>query len=291
MLSSNFNSHIRKVLDCPIKKVEPLSGGDISNAYCIYTQTHRFFCKVNDSDTALDMFYTEKAGLECIQHTKTIRVPEILGCGKYEGYSFLLMEFVEPKNPDPKDMETFGHQLAEMHSYVGQDSFGWKMDNYIGTLPQSNKTYTDWSQFYIRERLLPQLKMARDEKLLSSEEIPSINRMESVCQMHFPKTIPSLLHGDLWGGNYLIGVQGDPYLIDPSVYFGDAEIDLAMTRLFGGFSSRFYDAYSEQIPIKSLEKERVGIYQLYYLLVHLNLFGKSYYASVSRLLKTYFGQR
>lgn len=291
MLSSGFKTHISQVLDCTIKKIEPVSGGDISMAYGIYTQTHRFFCKVNDSAFALDMFYAEKAGLECIQQTKSIKVPEILGCGEYEGRSFLLMEFIEAKNPEPKDMETFGHQLADLHSNVGQESFGWKMDNYIGTLSQSNKTYTDWSQFYIWERLLPQLKMARDEKLLSSEEIPSIIQMENVCQILFPKTIPSLLHGDLWGGNYLIGAQGEPYLIDPSVYFGDTEVDLAMTRLFGGFSSRFYDAYRECIPIEAYENERVDIYQLYYLLVHLNLFGKSYYPSVARLLKTYFGQR
>ena len=288
MLSSGFKTHIGQVLDCTIKKIEPVSGGDISIAYGIYTQTHRFFCKVNDSAFALDMFFAEKVGLECIQQTKTIKVPEILGCGRYGGRSFLLMEFVETKNPDRKDLETFGRQLAQMHSQVGGESFGWNRNNFIGNLPQSNNKHEDWASFFVFERLLPQLKLSNERKLLSPNEIPSENTLLKGCLHFFPKVRPALLHGDLWSGNYLIGVQGDPYLIDPSVYYGDPKVDLAMTRLFGGFPSRFYDAYRECVPIEAYENERVDIYQLYYLLVHLNLFGKSYYPSVARLLKTYF---
>ncbi|MGB5437884.1 MAG: fructosamine kinase family protein [Maribacter sp.] len=291
MLSSSFKTHISQVLDCPIKKIEPVSGGDISTTFCIYTPTERFFCKVNDSAIALDMFHSEKAGLECIQQTNTIRVPQILGCGKYEGRSFLLMEFIESKSPNEKDMDAFGHQLAKMHSCDGGDLFGWDRDNFIGSLPQSNNNHSDWPSFFVFERLLPQLKMANENKLLSLEEIPSENALLKGCLLFFPKVRPDLLHGDLWSGNYLISTLGDPYLIDPSVYFGHAEVDLAMTRLFGGFSSRFYDAYREYIPSEAYENERKDIYQLYYLLVHLNLFGKSYYPSVMRLLKTYFSQR
>jgi fructosamine-3-kinase len=201
------------------------------------------------------------------------------------------MEFIESKNPNEKDMDAFGHQLAQMHSYVGGESFGWDWDNFIGTLPQSNNKHRDWASFFVFERLLPQLKLSDERKLLSSDEIPSENTLLERCLRFFPRVRPALLHGDLWSGNYLISVQGDPYLIDPSVYFGDADVDLAMTRLFGGFSSRFYNAYREHIPIESFENERVDIYQLYYLLVHLNLFGKSYYPSVARVLKTYFAQR
>lgn len=288
MLSSNFKSHIGQVLGSSIKNVEPVSGGDISTAFCVYTPTERFFCKVNDSARALDMFFAEKAGLEYIGQTKTIKVPQILGCGQFNGNSFLLMEFVEPKGPDQKDMDTFGHQLAEMHSYVAGESFGWKRDNFIGSLPQSNKNHPDWATFYVYERLLPQLTMAKQNNLLAIGEIPSENELFKGCQRFFPKVKPALLHGDLWNGNYLISSEGIPYLIDPSVYFGHSEVDLAMTKLFGGFGTTFYSAYDEHFPVHPHERELTEIYHLYYLLVHLNLFGRSYYQSVRQLLKTYF---
>jgi len=288
MLSSNFKSHISQVLDCPVKKVEPVSGGDISKTYCVYASTQRFFLKVNTSAFALEMFLAEKKGLENINLSKTIKAPEVLGYGQYESSSYILMEFIESKNPTSKEFETLGHQLAELHTFSVGDSFGWKQDNYIGSLPQSNKNNEDWVLFYVQERLLPQLKMAKEKRLLISSEIPSESNLLKDCELFFPKVKPALLHGDLWSGNYLISAHGIPYLIDPALYFGHHDVDLAMTQLFGGFSSSFYAAYAEQIPAETLHKERRDIYQLYYLLVHLNLFGRTYYASVKQLLKTYF---
>ena len=288
MISSHFKEHIAQALGSPISKVNTVSGGDISQAYCVHTSTQRFFLKVNESAIALEMFLAEKKGLESINLAKTIKAPEVLHCGQYKSSSFLLMEFIESKKPTSKEFETLGHQLADLHTFSVGDSFGWKQDNYIGSLPQSNKNHPDWTLFYAHERLLPQLKMAKEKRLLISSEIPSESNLLKGCERFFPKVKPALLHGDLWSGNYLISAQGIPYLIDPAVYFGHHEVDLAMTQLFGGFSSNFYGAYAEQIPVETLQKERKDIYQMYYLLVHLNLFGRSYYPSVKQLLKTYF---
>ena len=288
MISSHFKEHIAQALGSPISKVNTISGGDISQAYCVHTSTQRFFLKVNESVIALDMFLAEKKGLENINLAKTIKAPEVIHCGQHEGSSYLLLEFIASKNPTSKEFEALGHQLADLHTYFVGDSFGWKQDNYIGSLPQSNKNYGDWTLFYVHERLLPQLKMAKEKGLLNSSEIPSESYLVKGCRQFFPKVKPALLHGDLWSGNYLISDQGVPYLIDPALYFGHHEVDMAMTELFGGFSSNFYAAYAEQIPAETLQNERRDIYQLYYLLVHLNLFGRTYYPSVKQLLTTYF---
>lgn len=265
-----------------------VSGGDISQAYLLETDTERFFCKVNYNTDAFDMFQAEKLGLEAIAQTKTIATPKVLLCEKLELGGLLLMDYIEPKRSSSKNMELFGHQMAALHRFSGASTFGWESDNYIGSLSQSNRDHASWAEFYTQERLLPQLKMGLERQLLSSNELPSETRLLKTCENRFTKTTPSLLHGDLWSGNYLISADGTPYLIDPAVYYGHYEVDLAMTRLFGGFDSSFYLAHSEHFPKVEGEKERNDLYQLYYLLVHLNLFGRSYYSQVKQLLKTYF---
>ena len=288
MLSSSFKEHIAQKLGSPIVSVKPVSGGDISRAYCVHTPTHRFFLKVNQSAFAFEMFLAEKKGLENINLTRTIKAPEILDFGLFESSSYIVMEFIESKNPTSKEMEAFGYQLANLHSFAVGESFGWNHTNFIGSLPQSNTNHADWTLFYVHERLLPQLNMAKEKNGLHPSEIPSASTLLKGCHQFFPKVKPALLHGDLWSGNYLINTQGVPYLIDPSVYFGHYEVDLSMSRLFGGFPLGFYAAYAEQMPAETLQNERRDIYQLYYLLVHLNLFGRTYYPSVKQLLKTYF---
>ena len=158
-------------------------------------------------------------------------------------------------------------------------------DNFIGSLPQQNSHYDAWTDFYIANRLLPQFVLAVDTGRLGASDFPSEDKLHTVLSELFEGIRPSLLHGDLWGGNYLISSDGIPYLIDPAVYDGHSEVDLAMSRLFGGFGSRFYAAYHEVIPSQKGSEERNAVYQLYYLLVHLNLFGASYYPSVMQILK------
>ena len=142
--------------------------------------------------------------------------------------------------------------------------------------------------FYIDERLLPQFDLAQSKGLLRSNEIPDKEIMKGNLNDLIKVVKPSLLHGDLWGGNFLIGKDGTPYLIDPAVYYGHHEVDIAMSKLFGGFGSAFYSAYYEVFPESSRINDRIEIYQLYYLLVHLNIFGSSYYGSVKQILNKYF---
>ena len=174
-----------------------------------------------------------------------------------------------------------------MHQH-SSEFFGWDTNNYIGSLPQRNTKDQSWVMFYIEQRLSPQFDMARTQGLLSEGEIPSVDKMKKVLGEILSDVKPSLLHGDLWGGNYLISAKGIPYLIDPAVYYGHSEVDIAMSQLFGGFSSAFYDSYERVMPLDKLSEDRIKIYQLYYLLVHLNLFGRSYFSSVNAILKSYF---
>ncbi len=280
--------HIEYLLCIKNGKVTALSGGDISKAYLLETETEQFFCKINHGANALKLFQAEKQGLDAIAQTKTIATPKTLFCEALEKGALLVMEYIAPKKPDSKDMVLFGHQLAALHGRITTESFGWEDPNFIGNLPQSNIKNTNWSYFYIFERLLPQLKRAVAKKYLSTKELPSQTHLLKKFDSLMPKVVPALLHGDLWGGNYLFAQNGTPYLIDPAVYYGHNEVDLAMTRLFGGFDSSFYNAYQEHFPETDGAADRQEFYQLYYLLVHLNLFGSSYRGAVISILKKYF---
>jgi len=288
MMDINLKKHIEYLLCIKIQTMQSVSGGDISEAYHLQSETERFFCKVNHGSNAHDMFKAEKAGLVAIANTKTIAVPRVFLCEALDTGAFLVMEYIEPKRPMEPDFEQLGHQLAGLHLNGTSDAFGFSIPNFIGSLPQSNSAHSNWPAFYVQERLVPQLKLAKESGKLDDSEIPVEDKLLKTCQNLFPNTKPSLVHGDLWSGNYLISTNGTPYLIDPAVYFGHHEVDLAMTRLFGGFGSSFYNAYQEHFAPIGNEKERIDIYQLYYFLVHLNLFGSSYKASVTEILQRYF---
>lgn len=283
-----LKAHIEYLLCININFISSISGGDISKAYLLETETERFFCKVNRSESAFKMFKAEKVGLEAISITKTIAVPKVLLCEPLEIGAFLVMEYIESKKLLKKDFELLGHQLAAMHKLSESNTFGWKTDNFIGSLPQSNLEHSNWTEFYVKERLLTQLKLARDGNRLQGSEVPSEEQLFKTCHNTFPEVKPSLLHGDLWSGNYLISKESVPYLIDPAIYYGHHEVDIAMTSLFGGFDNTFYDAYQEHFKPLGKEKERNDIYRLYFLLVHLNLFGSSYWPRVVDILKRYF---
>ncbi len=287
-MDKHLKDQIEYLLCINIEGVRSVSGGDTSHGYLLETESERFFCKVNHADQADALFLVEKKALEAIARTKTIAVPKVMLCEVLDKGGFLVMEYVAPKRASPKEMEQFGHQLAQLHQNSAADTFGWEADNYIGSLPQSNKVNSNWAEFYVAERLLPQLRLAADDKRLLDDEIPSEQKLLKTCQNLFPAVKPSLLHGDLWSGNYIISQDGQPYLIDPATYYGHHEVDIAMTRLFGSFDTSFYGAYTEHFPQIGGEEERNDIYQLYYLLVHLNLFGKSYYRPVKGLLNRYF---
>jgi len=251
------------------------------------TATGQYFLKVNNAPFALEMFYSEQEGLQAIEESKTIAVPHVHLAGSINGQAFLLMDLVESKRPNLSDYQRLGSQLAGLHQ-CSQADFGFSSDNFIGSLPQQNHPHTNWAEFYWFERILPQLQLALRNRLIQPQIIPEEGKAISLFREIFGNIKPALLHGDLWGGNYLIATDGTPYLIDPAVYYGHSVVDIAMSRLFGGFGSEFYDAYHEIIPQSVYYDIQIDLYQLYYLLVHLNLFGSGYYSSVSSILKRYF---
>lgn len=286
-MKAEIKDFIGTLIGTKIKNCVPVSGGDISRAYVLYTDSDRIFCKLNNSSAAKSMFEAEEEGLKAIDKTKTVKTPIVYAVNALEKGACLLMEYVASKNPESKDLEMFGVQLAAMHQ-TSSDFYGWDNPNFIGNLLQSNHKHPNWVSFYVKERLDSQLQTAVSRGFLTKEEVPSIDKLQSVISSYCTGIKPSLLHGDLWSGNYLISENGEPYLIDPAVYFGHSEIDLSMSRLFGGFSSSFYAAYFEINPSQPGESNRMAIYQLYYLLVHLNIFGKSYYKSVKEILQVHF---
>jgi fructosamine-3-kinase len=274
-----------------IISVTPVSGGNISAEYRIDTVAGRYFLKVNSASFAPEMFRAERDGLQAIRETGTVAVPRVHRADTVEGHSFLLMDFVESKRPDESDYQRLGTQLAELHRYKQSGSgikFGFPSDNFIGRLPQSNRSHSDWAEFYWHERIFSQLQRAHGAGLIQSQMIPDGGKAIALFRNTFGEVKPSLLHGDLWGGNYLISTRGTPCLIDPAVYYGHCMVDIAMSHLFGGFGTDFYDAYHRVIPKPDHYDAQIELYQLYYLLVHLNLFGSGYYSPVASILRRYF---
>lgn len=286
-MTKDFQRHIENLINESIKSIRSLSGGDISQAYKISTSKYDYFLKVNEDSNALAMFQTEVYGLQAVAKTNTIKTPSILACDNLEGSSFLLLEYIESRPPSSEDFKNLGEQLAQLHQR-SNNSFGLDQDNFIGRLPQSNTQHKTWIDFYVHERLSPQLEMAKQKDVLQPSECPNRDLIKNRLQPLFQDIKPSLLHGDLWSGNYLISEDGVPYLIDPAVYYGHNEVDIAMSKLFGGFRQSFYEAYFSVLQPDEFTNSRIEIYQLYYLLVHLNMFGRSYYGSVSAILKKYF---
>ncbi len=280
-------NHISDVLNERINNYQPISGGDISQAFLLETSNNRYFLKVNSGANALAMFQAEQKGLETIAATKTISTPNVFYTGILDATAFLLLEYIESKSASSQDFEQLGHELASLHQ-ITYTQFGLGTPNFIGSLPQQNNFHNNWTSFYIEERLEPQFELALSKNLLLLSEIPKKKEMTKVLEKLFVDVKPSLIHGDLWSGNFLIGIDGKPYLIDPAIYYGHNEIDIAMSKLFGGFGTSFYNAYHEIFPKTSETSARIDIYQLYYLLVHLNLFGNSYKGSVKRILGRYF---
>lgn len=285
---NNLIKHISHLTNKQFQTIHSLSGGSISSAYLLKWDKGAYFLKVNTSSDALEMFVAEQQGLQAIEATATIAVPKVHCVDVYENKAFLLMDFIGSKPADTADYKTVGTQLAKLHLNY-QKKFGFTTNNFIGSLPQSNKQHTDWASFYWHERIAPQLKLAKQSKLLKANEIITEKTAITAFEELLGKDVkPSLLHGDLWAGNYLIATDGTPYLIDPATYWGHSMVDIAMSKLFGGFGNEFYIAYHNMIPKTDNYNAQVDLYQLYFLLVHLNMFGRSYYGGVATILKRYF---
>jgi fructosamine-3-kinase len=231
------------------------------------------------------MFAAEARGLQWIEETGAIRVPRVLACSD-EHPAYLALELLDPGPRCEGFDEILGRSLAALHGF-GAPSFGLDHDNFIGRLPQSNAATDDWATFYWHSRLEPQLQLASDGGHVDSGLRARFDALRHVLPERVgPEEPPSRLHGDLWGGNLHVDEAGRPALIDPAVYGGHREIDLAMMRLFGGFGARVFAAYEDASPLQPGAAERVPLYQLYPLLVHVNLFGRSYLGSLQSALAT-----
>jgi fructosamine-3-kinase len=232
------------------------------------------------------MFEKEAKGLALLAETKTIHIPKVIAHGQTDDGAFLLLEHIETGYRQDGFWETFGQSLAALHRCTSPQ-FGLDHPNYIGSLPQQNGRHDRFAAFYIHERLQPQLDMAISSKQLNAKDEKHFNNLYKKLPDLCPQEPPALIHGDLWSGNFLVGADSQPVLIDPSVAYSHRELDLAMSRLFGGFDRSFYRAYEEAYPLAPGFEKRLPVYQLYYLLVHVNLFGGGYVGSVRRIMEGY----
>lgn len=286
MLPPSLHAQLESLLGARLTGAKPLSGGDIHRAFRLSAADGReWFLKTNTAPQAAAMFKTEAQGLALLGASRSVRTPKISGYGATaDGHAYLVLEYIAPGYKNRLFWENFGRGLASLHGNTSE-RFGFAHDNFIGSLPQSNTRHETWAAFYAEERLWPQMLLAREQGYFDKNTETQLDRLCQQLAWRCPQETPALTHGDLWNGNFLCDTAGQPVLIDPAAAFAHREMDLAMSRLFGGFDAAFYAAYEEAWPLEPGFDQRVEIYQLYYLLVHVNLFGGGYVARVKEILK------
>ena len=279
-MTVEFRESLQAVLERPILELFPVSGGCISEAWQVRTTEETVFVKLSKG-LLPGMLSAEAQGLHELAKSGAIRVPEVIRLTE----DFLVLEFIPTAINPPSDFwSKLGRQLANLHAY-SQKIPGFQQDNFIGRSPQKNHCNGNWKEFFWQRRLLPQWELAVQRGIPNTTK-PLWQQLEILwpAPLEGSSTQASLLHGDLWSGNVLVSNNGEPVVIDPAVYYGDAEADLSLTYLFGGFSAAFYQAYHEIRPKSEGFARRQKVYQLYHLLNHFNLFGKSYTQSVESCL-------
>lgn len=280
-LCERLSRHTGEAVD--IELAEPLGGGSINTVHRLYSNVGRWVVKVNHAERHPGLFAAEMDGLERLRATDAVRVPVVVGHGEDHDDAFLLMEHIEGGLRTTASWEALGRAVAGLHRQSAS-MFGLERDNYIGSLRQCNTREADWPTFLVRHRLEPLVRLARDRHLLDAGTVRRFERLHGRLGGLFPAEPPALLHGDLWSGNVVHAADGTPVLIDPAVYYGHREMDLAMARLFGGFDEAFFAAYQAAHPLEPGSEERAGPAQLYPLLVHVLLFGAGYTAQVRAVL-------
>ena len=269
---------------CSISRLTEAGGGSISHALVAETDKGKYFVKRN-SIQFLAMFEAEADGLQALSACPSLRVPHVIGCESDELHAYLILEYINMYPlPEGNISAVAGQTLAELHG-ITNNNFGWHQSNFIGSTPQSNIIHENWSEFFAHERLLPQLALAKNRR--ADRLVASGERLAENLHVFFTSYRPAavLLHGDLWRGNAAIDKHGKLVLFDPAVYFGDRETDLAMTRLFGGFPSDFYAAYTETQPLSAGYSQRQTLYNLYHVLNHFNLFGGAYQHEAEHMIR------
>lgn len=268
-----------------INNMKRVAGGSINESFLVETQCDRYFVK-HHADSPVGFFELEAAGLRLIRETLSISVPNVLAFSDKKGEAFLIIEWVEGHGTSETQVK-LGERLAAMHQNFGA-KHGFEKDTFIGTLPQPNGLFSNWLDYYRDRRLRAQLELGVRKHSITGRRQEQLEKLLERLEDWVPRDVPpSYLHGDLWGGNWLAGPGGEPYLIDPSFLYGDRHFELAFTELFGGFATVFYEAYASQFPLADYYEDIKPLYQLYYLLVHLNIFGETYGGQVDAVLRRY----
>ena len=286
MISAELRAALENALG-PLHRITPVGGGDINAAARLETAAAAYFVKWNPHPRPR-MFAAEARGLQLLAAAHGVRVPQVIAC--IEQPAALVLEWIAPGRDKASAAEALGRGLARQHR-SSAPTYGLDHDNTIGSTPQLNTPSRSWIEFFRDQRLGAQRDLAQRNGYLTPDRAWRLDRVMDQLDRWIDddQVSPALLHGDLWGGNYLIDVQGQPVLIDPAVYYGDREADLAFTELFGGFGPGFYAAYHEAWPLDQGYAERRDLYNLYHLLNHLNLFGEGYGSSVDAVLRQYAG--
>jgi len=276
--------HISQVTAQPfnINQHRSVSGGCINQGYCLQGDGLAYFVKINQA-SRLSMFAAEAFGLKQMAATHTIRLPKPICWGISDNYSYLVLEWLEFAQGNSLSWEKMGQKLALMHQTQGNQRFGWNENNTIGSTPQINAWTDNWADFFAQHRIGYQLQLAQKRGGSFPERTEVLLAVLKCLKDHYPQ--PSLVHGDLWSGNVGVTKDGEPVILDPATYYGDREVDIAMTELFGGFPAAFYRGYNEVFPLEEGYQQRKTLYNLYHILNHFNLFGGGYGTQANQMLR------
>ncbi|GAB4367972.1 MAG: fructosamine kinase family protein [Elainellaceae cyanobacterium] len=262
---------------------QSISGGSINQAYSLSDGDRTYFVKLNQA-SQVAMFEAEALGLQQIYDTNTIRVPAPICWGIADRSAYIVLEWLDLGRGERQAWEVMGRNLAAMHQVSSDRGFGWDQNNTIGSTPQVNTWTEDWVEFFTKHRLGYQFSLANRQGGRFPQQEQLLAAVPDILAGHQPSS--SLVHGDLWTGNAAVTKQGEPVILDPATYFGDREVDLAMSQLFGSFPANFYNAYNEVLPLAAGYQQRKVLYNLYHILNHFNLFGGSYEYQANQMMAT-----
>ncbi|MGV0026728.1 fructosamine kinase family protein [Phormidesmis priestleyi] len=260
-----------------------VSGGCINQGYKVTNGKHTFFVKLNRA-SQFSMFEAEALGLKELSATGTILVPKPICYGVASDSAYIVLEWLEFGRGKGESWQKMGQELAKLHQVRKSTAFGWERNNTIGATPQINTWTSDWTDFFTQHRIGYQLQLAKQRGGNFSQGDRLLAAIPELLMNHKPR--PSLVHGDLWSGNAAFTRSGEPVIFDPATYWGDREVDIAMTELFGGFPSEFYQSYNQTWPLDAGYKQRKTLYNLYHVLNHFNLFGGSYESQANQMIRS-----
>lgn len=281
----NYGGWVKDVFsrELGIEKITPVSGGSTALGFKLQGYGSNYFLKINPHPGYRDMLEKEALSLKVLENLESIKVPKVHHVGRQQNVDYMLMDWIDRREPDTLFWENFGIEMAMLHQKK-YPFYGFITDNYIGTLRQSNLGCTTWAEFFIEHRLVPLVGEAFDRDVIDQLTVQKFEALYNRVSDIFEEEQASLIHGDFWYGNYMCDSQAKPVLIDPASYFGNRVMDIAMSQLFGGFPDVFYHAYNAIWHLPPGWKESVEIANLYPLLVHANMFGGSYGQMIKNIL-------